>query len=86
MLCAFIVSKYLLTLAIHLMQLVARANSALHGGDADTRKYAALLLVVSAGKDSPPVRRLMASNPSGEVREVVEHGLQWQHSHQHAAE
>jgi hypothetical protein len=42
--------------------------------------------VVSSGKDSPPVQRLMASSPSGEVREVVEHGLQWQHSHQHAAE
>jgi hypothetical protein len=56
---------------------------ALKGADADTRKYAALLLVVSTGRDSPAVQRLMASNPSGEVREVVEHGLKWQHSHQH---
>jgi HEAT repeat protein len=64
----------------------AFVNLALHGGDADTRKYAALLLVVSTGKDSPPVQRLLASNPSGEVRDVVEHGLQWQHSHQHPGE
>lgn len=64
----------------------AFVNLALHGSDADTRKYAALLLVVSSGKDSPPVQHLLASSPSGEVREVVEHGLQWQHSHQHAAE
>ena len=61
-------------------------NLALHGGDADTRKYAAVLLLVSTGKDSPAVQRLMASNPGGEVRDIVEHGLQWQHSHQHVAE
>ena len=59
---------------------------ALHGDDAETRKYAAVLLLVSTGRDSPAMQRLMASNPSGEVRDVVEHGLQWQHSHQHAAE
>jgi len=64
----------------------AFVNLALHGTDTETRKYAALLLVVSSGKDSPPVQRLLASNPGGEVRQVVEHGLQWQHSHQHEAE
>ena len=64
----------------------AFVNLALHGGDPDTRKYAAVLLLVSGGRDSPGVRRLMASNPSGEVREVVEHGLKWTHSHQHDAE
>jgi hypothetical protein len=64
----------------------AFVNLALHGGDADTRKYAAVLLLVSTGRDSPAMQRLMASNPSGEVRDVVEHGLQWQHSHQHVAE
>lgn len=58
-------------------------NLALHGGDADTRKYAALLLLVSNGRESPAVRRLMDSNPSGEVRDLLVHGLQWQHSHQH---
>ena len=64
----------------------AFVDLALHGGDPDTRKYAAVLLLVSGGKDSPGVQRLMASNPSGEVREVVEHGLKWTHSHQHDAE
>jgi HEAT repeat protein len=59
----------------------AFVNIALHGGDADTRKYAAVLLLVSQGKDSPAVQRLMASNPGGDVRDVIEHGLQWQHSH-----
>jgi len=64
----------------------AFVNLALHGPDAETRRYAALLLVMSTGRDSPPVQRLMASDPSGEVREVVEHGLRFQHSHQHGAE
>jgi HEAT repeat protein len=64
----------------------AFVNLALRGGDADTRKYAAVLLLVSSGRDSPAVQRLMASNPSGEVRHVVEHGLEWQHSHQHDGE
>jgi HEAT repeat protein len=61
----------------------ALVNLALHGGDPDTRKYAAVLLLVSSGKDSAAVQKLMASNPSGEVRQVVEHGLKWQHSHAH---
>ena len=64
----------------------AFVSLALHGADANTRKYAALLLVVSTGNESPGVRRVLAANPSGEVREVIEHGLQWQHSHQHEAE
>lgn len=64
----------------------AFVNLALHGADTDTRKYAALLLLLTTGPDSPAVRRLIASNPSGEVRELVEHGLQWHHSHQHEAE
>ncbi len=64
----------------------AFVDLALHGGDPDTRKYAAVLLLVATGRDSPDVRRLMASNPSGEVRDVVEHGLKWTHSHQHDAE
>jgi HEAT repeat protein len=56
---------------------------ALRGGDADVRKYAALLLVVSNGRESHAVQRLLASNPSGEVREVVEHGLRFEHMHEH---
>ena len=65
----------------------AFVDLALHGGDPDTRKYAAVLLMLSSGgRDSPAVQRLMASNPSGEVRQVVEHGLKWTHSHQHDAE
>ncbi|HXJ36916.1 MAG TPA: HEAT repeat domain-containing protein [Candidatus Eisenbacteria bacterium] len=61
----------------------ALINLALHGEDADTRSYAALLLMVSNGRDSAPVQRLLASNPSSEVRNVIEHGLRWTHSHQH---
>jgi hypothetical protein len=54
---------------------------ALHGNDAETRSYAALLLVLSNGRDSAPVQKLLAANPSGEVRNVIEHGLQWNHMH-----
>ena len=64
----------------------AFVNIALHGADAEARKYAALLLVVSTGKDSPPVQRVLASNPPGEVRNVIEHGLELRHVHQHGAE
>ena len=64
----------------------AFVNLALHGPDADTRKYAALLLVTSTGRDSPPVRRLIAANPSSEVQHVLEHGLEFRHTHRHGAE
>jgi hypothetical protein len=61
----------------------ALTGLALRGQDPDTRKYAALLLVVSTGRDSAAVKKLMDANPSGEVRKVVEHGLEFPHSHQH---
>jgi HEAT repeat protein len=64
----------------------ALTGLALRGADPDTRKYAALLLVMSTGRDSPAVQRLLASNPSGEVRKVIEHGLEFTHSHKHGAE
>jgi HEAT repeat protein len=60
----------------------ALTGLALRGTDPDTRKYAALILVISTGgRDSAPVQRLMASNPSGEVRNVIEHGIEFTHSH-----
>jgi HEAT repeat protein len=59
----------------------AFVDLALHGNDAETRSYAALLLVLSNGRDSAPVQKLLAANPSGEVRNVIEHGLQWNHMH-----
>jgi HEAT repeat protein len=64
----------------------AFANLALHGGDSNARTYAMLLLVLTTGKDSPAVRRVLASNPAPEVADVAKHGLQWQHSHQHGNE
>lgn len=64
----------------------AFVDLALHGTDEETRAYAALLLVVSSGRDSPAVQGLLAQNPSGEVRDVIEHGLRWQHSHRQDAE
>src|SRR4030095_15321994 len=64
----------------------AFANLALHGSDVNAKTYAMLLLVLTTGKDSPAVRRVLASNPSPEVVDVAKHGLQWQHSHQHGNE
>jgi HEAT repeat protein len=64
----------------------AFANLALHGSDVNAKTYAMLLLVLTTGKDSPAVRRVLASNPSPEVVDVAKHGLKWQHSHQHEAE
>jgi len=64
----------------------AFANLALHGSDLNAKTYAMLLLVLTTGKDSPAVRRVLASNPSPEVVDVAKHGLQWQHSHQHGNE
>ena len=45
---------------------------ALHAEPPDARSYAALLLVTASGRDSDPVRRLLASGPSPEVRRVLE--------------
>jgi hypothetical protein len=64
----------------------AFANLALHGSDVNAKTYAMLLLVLTTGKDSPAVRRVLASDPSPEVVDVAKHGLQWQHSHQHGNE
>lgn len=64
----------------------AFVNLALHGNDVNAKTYAMLLLVLTTGKDSPEVRRVLASNPSPEVVDVAKHGLQWQHSHQHGNE
>lgn len=64
----------------------ALLDLAMQGKDPDTRKYAALLLVVSTGRDSAVVKKLMDSKPSGEVRHVIEHGLEFRHQHQHEGE
>jgi HEAT repeat protein len=59
----------------------ALINLALHGADSQTQTYAAVLLLVSHGRDSPPVQRLLDSRPSPEVVDVVQKGLHWQHAH-----
>jgi HEAT repeat protein len=59
----------------------AFVDLARHGSDTETRKYAALLLVLSNGRDSPPVQKLLAADPSGDVRNVIEHGLHSTHTH-----
>lgn len=56
---------------------------ALKGKTLDSQKYAALLLVVARGREHPAVQRLLAGKPSGDVREVIEHGLEFQHMHRH---
>jgi len=54
---------------------------ALHGGSTDTQTYAALLLLMSRGRDDPAVQRLATSNPSPEVKSLLEHGLEFHHVH-----
>jgi hypothetical protein len=61
----------------------ALVELALRGGSVETRTYAALVLVATHGPQHEAVRRIAASNPSPEVRDVLEHGLEFRHSHQH---
>jgi HEAT repeat protein len=61
----------------------ALVDLALHGGSTETQTYAALLLLMSRGREDPAVRRLATSNPSPEVRALLEHGLEFNHTHLH---
>jgi hypothetical protein len=56
----------------------ALLDLALHGASSDTRTHAAFLLMVTGGRDSEPVRRLLASGPSPDVQQMIEHGQRWQ--------
>jgi HEAT repeat protein len=54
---------------------------ALHGGSSDVRRYAALLLVMTRGRESPAVQQLLARNPDPAVRYVIEHGIEMHDVH-----
>jgi HEAT repeat protein len=56
---------------------------ALAGSTPETKSYAALVLVTMHGRDSPAVRRLEAGNPGPEVTELLQHGLEFRHTHVH---
>jgi HEAT repeat protein len=56
---------------------------ALGDGSVETKTYAALILVTTRGRDHPAVRRVEAGNPGPEVVELLEHGLEFRHSHVH---
>jgi HEAT repeat protein len=56
---------------------------ALGAGSVETKTYAALVLVSIHGRDHAAVRRLEAGNPGPEVTNVLEHGLEFRHSHVH---
>lgn len=56
---------------------------ALGGDRVETKTYAALLLVTMHGRDHAAVRRLEASKPGPEVVKLLEHGLEFRHSHVH---
>lgn len=55
---------------------------ALRGSSSETQTYAALLLLLSRGRDDPAVRRIEEAGPSSEVRHVREHGLEFRDTHQ----
>jgi hypothetical protein len=54
---------------------------ALHGDSSDVRRYAALLLLVTRGRESAAVQQLLARNPDAEVRHVIEHGVEMRDVH-----
>jgi hypothetical protein len=54
---------------------------ALHASAPDIRRYAALILIVTHGRNDPVVQQLAASNPSPEVRAVLDHPLEFNHMH-----
>ena len=56
---------------------------ALKGASSETRTYAALLLIASRGPNDPAVRRIADSNPSPEVRYLLEHGLEFRETDIH---
>jgi HEAT repeat protein len=59
----------------------ALVDLAIRGGSPETQAYAAVLLLVARGRDSPPVRRIEASNPSPAVQKLLEHGLEFRDKH-----
>jgi HEAT repeat protein len=59
----------------------ALVDLATREGSPQTQTYAALILVVSRGRDSPAVRRLEASNPPPAVRKLLDHGLEFLDKH-----
>ena len=61
----------------------ALVSLALRGDSTDTQTYAALLLVTMHGRDSEAVRRIEAGGPSPEVTQLLQHGLEFRHSHVH---
>lgn len=56
---------------------------ALGGDSSDARRYAALILVLTRGRDSAAVQQLLARNPDAEVRHVIEHGFEMRDVHAH---
>jgi HEAT repeat protein len=54
---------------------------ALHGGSSSVRRYAALLLLTTRGREHPAVQQLLARNPDAEVRHVIEHGFEMRDVH-----
>jgi HEAT repeat protein len=56
---------------------------ALHGSSSDVRRYAALVLLMTRGRQHPAVVQLLAKNPDPEVRRVIEHGIEMHDVHRH---
>jgi hypothetical protein len=59
----------------------ALVDLALKGPTPEVQSYAALVLLVSRGRDSEAVRRLEQSNPGPAVRKLLEHGLEFIDKH-----
>jgi HEAT repeat protein len=61
----------------------ALVELALQGATSEVQSYAALVLLVTRGRDSEAVRRLEKSNPSPAVRKLLEHGIRFTDQHDH---
>jgi HEAT repeat protein len=59
----------------------ALVELALQGRTSEVQSYAALVLLVTRGRDSEAVRRLEQSNPSPAVRKLLEHGIEFIDKH-----
>ena len=59
----------------------ALVDLALKSPTPEVQSYAALVLLVARGRDSEAIRRLERSNPGPAVRKVLEHGLEFRHTH-----
>jgi HEAT repeat protein len=56
---------------------------ATNGRHSETRVYATALLLTRYGRDHPTIRRIKEADPGAAVRDLIAHGMQPGHMHEH---